>query len=121
VLIHRLVAFAFVSGYRDGMEVNHIDENKENNRADNLEWTSRKENLHYGTHIKRSMSWISGNVPKGCIQMTKEGKEIRRFKSIKEAADSIGFSRSLVSLVCRGKIEFAGGYRWQYVENSLNP
>ena len=121
VLIHRLVALAFVSGYHEGMEVNHIDENKQNNRADNLEWISRKENLHYGGHIKRSMSWISENVPKGCIQMTKEGKDIQKFDSIKKAAESIGVSRSLVSLVCRGKRKFAGGFRWRYAENSLNP
>lgn len=44
--IHRLVAEYFVDGYFDGAVVNHIDGNNRNNRADNLEWVTIKENVH---------------------------------------------------------------------------
>jgi hypothetical protein len=47
--VHRLVAKAFCDGYRDGLHVNHLDENKQNNRADNLEWVTAEENAFYGT------------------------------------------------------------------------
>ena len=47
VLIHRLVAFAFVPGYFDGAVVNHKDGVKQNNRADNLEWITHKENIQH--------------------------------------------------------------------------
>ncbi len=43
--IHRLVAEAFVDGYGLTKEVNHIDGNKLNNNASNLEWVSRSENM----------------------------------------------------------------------------
>ena len=38
--IHRLVAFAFVDGYREGLQVNHKDGVPDSNRAENLEWVT---------------------------------------------------------------------------------
>lgn len=52
--IHRLVATAFVDNPKSKPQVNHKDENKKNNCADNLEWVSAWENINYGTHNKRS-------------------------------------------------------------------
>jgi hypothetical protein len=43
--IHRLVADAFVNGKKDGLEVNHINGNKTDNNAQNLEWVTRSENM----------------------------------------------------------------------------
>jgi hypothetical protein len=44
-LIHRLVAMAFVKNPNKYKEVNHKDGNKLNNKASNLEWVTRSENL----------------------------------------------------------------------------
>ena len=44
--IHRLVAEHFVEGYFEGAVVNHIDGNNRNNKYDNLEWVTTKENIH---------------------------------------------------------------------------
>ncbi|MBO4736598.1 MAG: HNH endonuclease [Paludibacteraceae bacterium] len=47
--IHRIVAWMFVPGYDElHDEVNHKDGNKSNNHADNLEWTTRSENIRHG-------------------------------------------------------------------------
>ena len=49
--VHRLVASAFCNKV-DGCEVvNHIDGNQTNNRADNLEWCTQKDNVHHAIKI----------------------------------------------------------------------
>jgi hypothetical protein len=42
--VHRLVASEFVPGYFDGASIDHLDGDKLNNRADNLEWVTLSEN-----------------------------------------------------------------------------
>ena len=47
-IIHRLVAQVFIPNPNNLKEVNHKDEDKTNNNADNLEWCSHKYNMNYG-------------------------------------------------------------------------
>jgi hypothetical protein len=49
--IHRLVAEAFVEGIQIDREVNHINGIKTDNRSQNLNWVSRKENIHHAMDI----------------------------------------------------------------------
>ena len=53
-LVHRLVAEAFIPAVEGLSEVNHKDEDKTNNRVENLEFCDHKYNMNYGTRNIRS-------------------------------------------------------------------
>ena len=114
--VHRLVAETFIPNPHNLPQVNHIDENKVNNRVDNLEWCDNKQNSDHGTRNKR----ISKANSMAVIQMDLQGNDLRRFESIHDAAIAIGglHQVSAISFVCRGvrNRTTAGGYRWRYAE-----
>lgn len=60
--IHRLVALAFVDSPSGKEQVNHINENKLDNNAENLEWVTPKENINHGTRNKRAGESLKGKT-----------------------------------------------------------
>ena len=118
--IHRLVALAFIKPIDGKNCVNHIDEDKTNNRADNLEWCTHKENNNHGTFKERmlatrktSKAWKESVTARSTSVIgihVKTGKVIR-FSSMKQA-DEYGFYNSSISKCIRGKAKIHKGYRW---------
>ena len=116
LLVHRLVAEAFIPNPQGLETVNHKDEVKTNNVASNLEWMSQKDNLNYGTRNKRAGEALI-NHPKESKQVQKfdkQGNILATFPSINEALRVTGIDKGNISKCCLGKLKSAGGYVWKY-------
>lgn len=107
--VHRLVAMHFVDGYEEGKIVNHKNEIRTDNRAENLEWCSHRENCIYGTARDRA----SKNCKKPIEQVDESGKVVRIWAGAIDA-ESEGFSRKTISACCLGKVKSHKGYKWRY-------
>lgn len=115
--IHRLVAEHFVLNPNNYTEINHKDENKHNNKMDNLEWCAVSYNNNYGTRKERLRKYhqeISKSVD--CLQ---NGKLIKRFKSVRDAAECVN-SKNIYSAITainhcvNGRKKSAYGFQWAY-------
>lgn len=110
VSVHRLVAVAFLENPNSFPDINHIDENKKNNRVENLEWCSKSYNINYGTRNFRCA--IATNKPVFAILDT--GHHYY-FRSGAYASKITGISKSSINNNLRGRSKTcAGGIRFTY-------
>ena len=97
--IHRMVALVFLPAQEHRTDVNHIDGNKLNNRVDNLEWTTHKENCDHSMNVLGND--LSGHGVKATSKTIKlkdkETNEIIECKSYAEAARKLGISHQVIS------------------------
>ena len=117
-LVHRLIAQTFIPKMNKYYEVNHKDENKANNRVENLEWCDRKYNNNYGAKNDKMLKTrrINGSktAEKAVLQYTKEMEFIRGFLSQTEASNITHIRQSSISNCCNGRSKTAGGFCWTF-------
>lgn len=96
-LVHKLVADAFLGHHADGSHVNHKDGIKTNNRASNLEFVTRKENMHHSYHLGFHKTKLSESQVSEIREMLKLG--IKQ----KEIAKKFGVSGFCIHSIKSGK------------------
>lgn len=129
LLVHRLIATAFLPNINELPQVNHKNEIRHDNRAENLEWCTAKYNMNYGNRqakIRRNRHVSKDNLAKFRAAGTRavmrpvinlDTGEI--FECAAYASAHYG-SRggSHISEVCKGRRKTALKYRWAYYERS---
>lgn len=110
---HRLVAQSFLDNPDNLCEINHIDEDKTNNKVENLEWCNRKQNCNHRSRNER----IAKSHSKPILQFNKEGDFIRKWESTTQVKRELGFNQGNISSCCKGKLKLTRGYKWGYADD----
>ena len=114
--VHRLVATAFIPNPENRSEVDHINGDRTDNRAENLRWATRKENCNNPVSINRwqkRKGELSRNK-RGIRAYTLDGKLVGEWPTITMAAKETGTGRVGISAVARGKRKTTNNLIWEY-------
>lgn len=120
VKFHQVVCKAFHPNPDKLPEINHINEVKTDNRADNLEWCTRAYNANWGTAIERNIRKRINSplLSKKVYQYDTDGNFMLAYPSIKEAAKATGAKVSNIAAVCNnGKSSTTAGFIWSFTQD----
>lgn len=116
--VHRMVCECFHENPENKQTINHIDSNKLNNRADNLEWSTYVENtkhsFQFGGRKNKSNPGISHPSNKPVIQYSKNGDFISEFYSIAHASSVTGINKGNIGQAANGRQYTSGNFIWKF-------
>lgn len=113
--VHQWVYLTFIGEIPEGMQVNHINENKHDNRVENLNLMTSKQNNNWGTaNARRAATLTNGKTSKSVEALNPVTMTVAfTFPSTNEAGRQ-GFNQGSISQCCNGKRKFHKGLLWRY-------
>lgn len=120
--VHRLVASAFVPNPDGHNVVNHMDEDRSNNNAANLEWCTYEHNSSWGNCKKKQCETVGLEKLQHLARMAsvKRRRKVKNldtgvvYESLASACRDTGLLHSGIASACTGRYKTCGGYRWAY-------
>lgn len=126
--VHQLVAKAFIPNPENKNCVDHIDNNKSNNNANNLRWVTHKENMNNTITkmrmVNESVKYISQEgadnpFSRKVAVYNLDGELIGIYDSGGQAKKALGLPSTLdISRVCNGSRPQTHGYVFKYLSES---
>lgn len=106
--VHKIVAITFINNPNNYVEINHLDHNKHNNHVNNLEWTTRSENIKH-SYLMRDSKTYKGSGNKNSklteIQVLELRKEYKSGKfTYKQLSQKYSVGITLIGYIINNKI-----------------